>query len=882
MFRRCMLSVNLGVMRYWGGTRAEAFVNASRAGSVRQLTCVKQARSGKLSDMWSLADGVIGHSTTAGTQPACAKPRRAPAAPVAVAVGLGILTDHLCPLALPIWIAIGLVAFAGWYVNFRMQRRWASACLLLAVFLAGAGWHHRHWSLASPDHVVRYAVARPAPIRILGRIVDRPHTIPPRPQELPVAIPQLDRTICTLDCRALVSGAIRIPVSGWTRLEVSGHPLHAGAGDDVDVVGLLSRPADVDNPGGFDYRRYLRNSQLLTVLRCNEPDDVRVELAGGSGWRRWQGALRAQAEQLMRATLSAQTAPVGQALLLGTRHDVPEEQRRAFAESGTMHVLAISGANVGILAGLLWMVAQAIGLGRSATVGVVLSGILGYAFLADSQPPVVRAVLMFVAVLAGRPWYRHATPVNALGLAALGVLLWNPTSLFDLGAQLSFLAVGALIWAPTWLPLRWIAPRRFSEPSLRLTPRWLSLLHDGGRWVLVAQGTLAAIWLFTLPLTIARFHLISPVGFVVNVVLAPVIVAVLWSGYAALIVGLLAPATAGLFAGVYDVGLSLMLWIIEKSAGTAGGHFYLAGPGEGWLIGYYVCLLAVVWGFPGSRWRWWGFRALGVWMVCGLGLALWPSAPRELRCTFLSVGHGLAVVVETPGGRTLVYDAGQMQDGARAADIVQQALWAEHNDRVDALVVSHADIDHFNGVPGLVRTARVQTAFAHPSLLDFEQQAVRGLCDAISRERVPLRLVWAGDRLQIEDGVIIRVLHPAAGPGATIDNANSLVLEIEYAGRRILLTGDLEQQGLKRLLELPPRHVDVLLAPHHGSLNANTSELAHWATPTHVVVSGDRNDPYERLRPVYGHGTTVLSTAMQGAVTCVISPEGGLKCKPFR
>ena len=186
--------------------------------------------------------------------------------------------------------------------------------------------------------------------------------------------------------------------------------------------------------------------------------------------------------------------------------------------------------------------------------------------------------------------------------------------------------------------------------------------------------TIAAVWLFTLPLTIARFNLVSPVGFFVNVVLAPLVVVILWCGYALLLVGLVAPALAAPFAFGFDASMRLMLWLIERAAAIPGGHVYLPGPSDGWLAGFYACLAAVAFGLPGGRLRWWGWRAMLIWIVGGLSAPLWPHRTDELRCTFLAVGHGLAVVVELPRGRTLVYDAGQMQDGARAMQS-KAALW---------------------------------------------------------------------------------------------------------------------------------------------------------------------------------------------------------------
>lgn len=779
------------------------------------------------------------------------------------------------------WLALCFLALACWHVGFRLRRNGTACWLLVLVSLAGGAWHHLSWSTAGPQHVARYAQREYQPVRIVGRIADVPHIVPPDPQRLPTAIPQRDSSICTLDCQALISGNRTIAVSGLARLEIGGHLLHASVGDAVDVVGRFGQPGPVRNPGAFDFQRYLRNFKLLTIVRCDEPDDVRVTHSATGGWRRWQGQLRQTAESLLQTSLNERTAAVGQALLLGTRSSIPDEIRVAFAESGTTHILAISGANVAILAGMLWAVAHVAGLGRTATTALVLLGILGYTFLADAQPPVVRAALMFLAVLSGRPWHRQMPAVNSLALAALGVMILNPAHLFDLGAQLSFLAVAALIWAPTWLPARWTGASQISTFALRHDESWRDRLLRIARPVLLAQGVLAAIWLFVVPLTTARFNLIYPVGFVINILLAPLVVAVLWSGYALLVVGLLVPWAAFPFAALYDTTLSWMLSLIERSAGIPGGHYYLAGPGDGWLAGYYLCLLAVAAGLRGTALRKWGFRALGLWTVGGLGLALVPDRSTDLRCTFLSVGHGLAVVVEMPNGRTLVYDAGQLQSGDRAGETVQRALWQRRHNRVDALVISHADVDHFNGVPELARTGRISAAFAHRSLLDFEQDAVRGLSAALAHETVPLRLVSAGDCLRLDDSVLVQVVQPGALPPSRLDNANSLVLEIVYAGRRILLTGDLEQQGLDRLLEQPPRKADVLLAPHHGSLNANTRKLAAWARPDCVVASGGQGDPDERLREVYRDSTQVISTAARGAVTCTIGRHGTLRCETF-
>ena len=803
---------------------------------------------------------------------------------MALAFALGILADHLAECDLRLWLALCGLCLASWGIC--LARRFSSAAavfLLAAVLASGGGWHHWRWSIVEANHISRFADEVPQPAHLVGRLVDQPWVVPRKEGDLPAAIPQFDRTLTTLECRELISGNNVQPVSGRVRLDISGHLAQGAVGDEVEVVGLLSRPAGPRNPGAFDFRRYLRSDGLLASLHCGEPEDIRVVHSSANRFRRWQARLRGRAEQMLQAKLSERTAPVGVALLLGTRTAIPEELRIAFAESGTMHILAISGSNVGILAGLLWVVAHVAGLGRKGSVCLILAGIMGYSFVADAQPPVMRAVLMIVALLAGLPWHREGTMVNGLALAALGVLAWNPSHLFDVGAQLSFLAVAALIWAPTWSQ----SVREFASPAEEpaaglerpLVTKWL---RSARRTLVTVHVTIAAVWLFTLPLTIARFNLVSPVGFFVNVVLAPLVVVILWCGYALLLVGLVAPFLAAPFAFGFDASLRLMLWLIEHAAAIQGGHVYLPGPSDSWLAGFYACLAAVAFGLPEGRLRWWGWRAMLVWVVGGLSLPLWPHRADELRCTFLSVGHGLAVVVELPGGRTLVYDAGQMQDGARAMQTVQGALWQRGVRSVDALVISHADIDHFNGVPGLARTLSIGGVLVHESFLDFRQPGVKKTCDVLTDRRVPIKLIRAGDHVNLDPAVRLNVLHPTSSDRLPTDNANSIVLEIEYAGRRILLTGDLERDGLEYVLLQTPRHIDIFLAPHHGRVAASPHRLAEWANPDWVIVSDGRQDNSDRLRDVYGPSATVVSTQRSGAITFTIDKRGGVRCEPFR
>lgn len=810
--------------------------------------------------------------------------RRSPAIVVAIAFGAGIWLEREFDLALTGWLAGSALIVAAWWACFAARReRVAAVWVLVGVAGLGGAWHHRCARCGAANHIRQFAREASQPARIVGTLRSQPVVIAkPEPAVSwnSAGSDESRRVQCDVECHWLLTGRERIAVSGAARLDVKGDSLPADAGDEVELLVRMSCPSGSRNPGGFDFREFLQAQGMHVILRGDEPDAVR-RVADRIDWwgRSARGWLRRYCEDEIQRRLSDRTAAVGVAMLLGSRSNIPEDVQAAFRESGTTHILAISGANVGILALLIWSVCRLLGTGRTATLLAVLVAIIGYTVLTDAQPPVVRATFLILVLVAGASGFRQTSSANSLGLAAIGVLALNPSNLFDVGAQLSFLAVAAMIW---------VSSRAGGEPDItgvdpldRLLAEasWFRQLVESLRVQLrLAWRVTAGVWLVTLPLIVARFHLLSLIGFVINVILMPVLVLVLWSGYLLLVCVLVMPLLAPVFAWCYDIGLAGLLTMIEYGSRFPLGHAYTPGVPNWWLLGFYLAAATIVWGGRSSAAARWGRHAILVWCVIGLSCHLGAARQTGLRCTFLAVGHGGAVLIELPNGRTLLYDAGQMRDGPRARRVIQNALWERGHSRLEALVVSHADADHYNAIPELVKTIPVETLFVHPSFLDFDQPGVVAVSDAAFVEHVPMRFLWTGVRLNLDEDVSIRVLHPPPGHGIPrLDNANSVVVRVDYAGCSILLTGDLDGPGLEYLLSQPPIDVDVMLSPHHGSLAANPPALAGWARPEFVVVSNARPDVVPKLKNVYVNGSAVLSTQQHGAITFAISPDGELR-----
>ncbi len=839
--------------------------------------------------------------------------RRAPAISVLLVFVAGIVLDSLVSWSGWVWLsAIGAALATAVVARFAKQHWLSVSCLLIAVAAAGAVRHHDAWSVGEANEIGLFATDEARPAQLRGVITQRPIVSQADGNESPRGGRSRTRTTFVIRCRQLRDGDKWVEVTGLVRVDIASEVSGLRIGDEVQLIGRLALPFPPGNVGEFDFAAMLRRQGIRAVLRCRSQDAVSVcQRHDGlcEKLQRWQMAGREQCETLLKEKLSPETTSVAIALLLGTRTRMSPLQREAFVESGTMHVLAISGLNVAILAMFVSVTCRLLNLSRAITAVLLLTLVGGYTAITDAGPPVVRASLLVYLAALGWPWDRPVHSSNLLAVTGLGVLLWTPTDAFSVGAQLSFLAVAVILWqsgrhrmaeqadaesdpnaneqsASTDDKLKQEPTTKRDviealEESLPTTwPRRLFRLT----WYALRESVSVSIfiWIFTAPVIAGQFHLVSPVGVLANIPLLPVASVALCLGYSVLMLGFVSSTLAGWLAVLFDWSLRLMLLIVDVAARFSCGHLYVPTPPTWWLVGAAVCLASLFWWRSRMLRRHLGWKAFCVWLIIGLLVPLIPRQPGPLRCTVLSVGHGLSVLIETPGGRTLLYDAGTMGDSRRATNVVQQALWYRGLSHLDGIVLSHADSDHINGVSGLIRTLPVKRLFVSPQFLDWRQPAVSEVLNCVSHCEVPIQLIWQGDSLRLDEGVHCRVLHPQAEDKLANDNANSVVLSIEYAGRRLLLTGDLERDGLARLLQTEPIHADVLVSPHHGSLGANTTDLARWARPSWLAVSGDRRVSLATLRTRFGPNVDVLSTSEYGAITFEIDSRGQLTCDTFR
>ncbi len=805
---------------------------------------------------------------------------------VALAMGLGILVDRLggsfLAGGLTWWWAAGGVLLGVCFVLRHVGADRALCCMLLLMAMSlGGAWHHLQWNYLAADDLALFASNVSEPVCVEAVVTSRAKQSPAPPPNPLRALPIGPRWATTLRVTRLRDGTHWRHVRGHCRLRVAGKLTGVAVGDRVLVFAQFKRTRPAMNPGQYDWAQAERGVGRHCELFCAEPECVTiVESAASSPLSRWVGNAAARCGDQLARYVGAEESGLALAVLLGTRERLDHGEMKSFFRTGTVHLLVVSGLHIGMLALSVWMVFQVGALPRPWAVVLTAVLVVAYAIIAGGRPPVVRATILVLMGLVSLLVGRVPSSKVVLAAAAIVILAYNPSELFRGGTQLSFLCVAALsVFSftkekrPPVDPLTQIVRRR--------EPWYLKLRRRLGEkyWGLLC--TSFVIWIVTGPLVAYHFHIAAPVGIVITPLLWPLIAAALFTGLGICTVGWFFPPIAYLLGGVCAWCLGVTERIVSLADQIGLGHFYVPGPTVWWLLVFYgvMTLVAIV---PRFQIGWKPLASLAaVWVAVGFAAAAIRTDVDRLRCTFLSVGHGTCVVLELPGGQTVLYDAGSLASPEGASQAIAGYLWSRGITHIDAVVLSHADVDHYNAMPGVLERFPVGVVYVSPLMFDpwatdGHLKAPEFLRSTLEQAGVPLREVWMNDRLRLASSEVeIEVLHPPRVGVAGRDNANSVLLSVRYAGHTILLPGDLESPGIEAVMAEHPTDCDILLAPHHGSSNSDPSGFAAWCTPNWVVVSSRQTSRNSLTNVSYRRvGANVIPTAEYGAVQFVLDSKG--------
>ena len=724
------------------------------------------------------------------------------------------------------------------------------------------------------------------------------------------------------------------PVPGGVRVTVLEQNLSLACGDVIEVPLRLRKPDFYRDPGAWSYSDQLlsegigalasaRSSKLQVVQHVTPSWRCRLFAAQSWASNRMQQFVASRANRTLPTSLrlSEEDASMLNAMLFGDRTALSHPLRAGFERTGTFHLFVVSGLHVALLTGALFWLLRRLRVPQAPAVLLTLALASAYALLTGFGVPVQRALAMSALYLLARWLGRQLSPLNALGTAALAILVFDPRALFEAGFQMTFLVILAVAGIASPLIQRFIAPHRRSldhlsivridaalRPTLaqfRVRVRMANqlaatLLGYGVRnlpvWILrilfrIAEALLIGISAeicMVIPMAL-YFHRATLLALPLNLVDIPIVSALVCCAIAMFCFSLMSQWLA-----VIPAAATAILLHIVRATITHAQHFVLADlrmPAPSTLVLTTVCV-AIAFACYALRKRNAHWVVAGAVFAAAVPLAvLWPEPPllhpHTLEVTAIDVGQGDSLLVVSPEGHTMLVDAGGPVGFAATStsrwdvgeEVVAPYLWSRRIRQLDVMLLTHAHSDHMGGMPAVLRDLHPRELWL--GVEPGKSPGLHALLDEAHSLGTVVRWFRAGDAFTWS-GLQATVLAPEVGytnPGVAVNN-DSLVLRLAYGQASALLEGDAEEPSEAAMLANHRVAPSTLLKiGHHGSKTSTNPDFLAAVSPQDAVISVGRHNTFghpraEVLGRLESAHVKTFRTDRVGAETFLLTADG--------
>lgn len=782
---------------------------------------------------------------------------------VLYAAGILISAHVSLPLGLLFLLSFGLLGGAFLWPAQRIR------LLFLLAFLAG--WTNTAWRTAilSPHDLRLHFSPYPELAVMRGTLLETPQS-----KALEENTPET-----TVQSRARMQVDAVQTDHGWkpahgTVLVVTPGPIPSEfrRGHKVEISGAMQPPPGALAEGLFDYRAYLQRHDIHYQLTAHDGSDwVRVPgtteaITAGERFVLW-----AQRTLIRGLPEEDESLHLIYAMTLGWKSGLDTDTSERFMKSGTMHIFAISGLHIALIAGILSSLLRALRLSRQWSASIVIPLLWLYTAATGWQPSAVRSTIMMTIVLLGWSLKRPNELLNSLGAAALIILLLEPQQLFQASFQLSFVVVMSLgLFLP---PLeKWhqqlLQPDPLLPPELR--PRWQRWLDRPFRFFTTSLVTSAAAWIGSALFAAHYFHLFTPVSLLANLAVVPLSGLALMSTLGSWISAVIFPPFTECFNHAAWLFMTLMVWFSDFFTGLPAAFLHIRSPSTLEFACYYGLLITIATGtFFKSRYRKW------LWIAAGIGIAAWIMELRTRndawKITVMPLAGGDSILVDAPGRREdLLIDCG---DGRSSSYVVHPFLKTEGRNRIPHLLLTHGDVRHTGGATNILSHFAVGKVFTSP--VRFRSSPYRKLLEELDETDGLRSSVSEGDRIAGWS-----VLYPQAEDKLSQADDGPVVLERTINGIRFLFLSDLARHGQQLLMERhPDLTADVVVSGLTRGSEPLGQALLEQLKPRLIVITdadypATERAPPELRRRLKQCGVPVLFTRETGTLTFQLSDKG--------
>ncbi len=770
---------------------------------------------------------------------------------------LGIWLASVTNFPLSYWVGIGVVGFGLGFV--LRSRRKVSIALFCAGMLGFAGARYlTAVPIIDETHIAYYN--EQSDVTIMGLIVDEPD-VRDRSTNVRVEVEEI-----TLQDGTAVS------VSGLVQMRTFRYP-ELKYGMRVVANGRLETPPEDEE---FSYKAYLARQDVHTLMSLPFVDVIAEN--EGSLIYQFIFKVKAHAQATIEQLIPAPQSALLTGILLGNDNNIPPDLSADFRTTGMTHIIAISGFNIAILIAILVGLADP-WMSRKGAVIFALVGITFYTILVGADASVVRAAIMGSLYLIASRWLgRPNFALGSLFLAAIVMTLLRPFTLWDVGFQLSFAATLSLMLYATPLT-QWTQRQLLRTADRKTTRKIMGVITEAILITVAAQ-------ILTLPLIVGYFQQLSLVSLLANALILPAQPAVMIWGGLATILGMIFPLLGQPFAWVAWLFLTYTIELVQLFAAFPRAAVSV---NISWttIILIYIFIAGITFFAqqPASKREGWiallrqNFSqrfALTITAVTAILIFSWGRTQPDgnLHVTFLDVGQGDAIFIQTPTGRQFLIDGGLYPSVLNEQLGQQMPFWDKS---IDVVVATHPDADHVSALADVFVRYDVETL-----ITDGEEGGNSPIYDAVllsaAENDTTIRRALAGELIEIEDGVQLQILHPGPELDPDSRNENSVSVRLLYGNFSMLLTGDVELEGEKLLLE-NGRNLKSLIfkAGHHGSNSSSSAPFLEAIQPQIIVISSGAENTFghptpEMLQRAQDVGAVVLRTDQLGAIK--VSTDG--------